>query len=263
MFQPHDRGQGGRAQLGACVPRLPLGIQRARLVPPRRRPRRASVLVIEPDRPRTRDGPARVAASSRPVGSRLDRAGRIDTRRRARDDARASRRSTSRDARSRADRRGLRSRERFGSKTRESRFGARFAQPRNETTTTHDRCECTPSLKKKKFPTDASSNDASSYRRLTATLLPPRASRLPPAFFPDDDARRTPRPGSTRRARAKSAPTRMTTKNPETVTVWRRCKPRDARRSRASRNRKPTASTRASAISTSRVTRGHRFSRAS
>ena len=107
MFQPHDRGQGGRAQLGACVPRLPLGIQRARLVPPRRRPRRASVLVIEPDRPRTRDGPARVAASSRPVGSRLDRAGRIDTRRRARDDARASRRSTSRDARSRADRRAF------------------------------------------------------------------------------------------------------------------------------------------------------------
>lgn len=158
----------------------------------------------------------------------------------------------------------LRSRERFGSKTRESRFGARFAQPRNETTTTHDRCECTPSLKKKKFPTDASSNDASSYRRLTATLLPPRASRLPPAFFPDDDARRTPRPGSTRRARAKSAPTRMTTKNPETVTVWRRCKPRDARRSRSLHlHRKPTASTRASAISTSRVTRGHRFSRAS
>ena len=158
----------------------------------------------------------------------------------------------------------LRSRERFGSKTRESRFGARFAQPRNETTTTHDRCECTPSLKKKKFPTDASSNDASSYRRLTATLLPPRASRLPPAFFPDDDARRTPRPGSTRRARAKSAPTRMTTKNPEKKTVWRRCKPRDARRSRSLLlHRKPTASTRASAISTSRVTRGHRFSRAS
>lgn len=98
MFQPHDRGQGGRAQLGACVPRLPLGIQRARLVPPRRRPRRASVLVIEPDRPRTRDGPARVAASSRPVGSRLDRAGRIDTRRRARDDARASRRPPPRPA---------------------------------------------------------------------------------------------------------------------------------------------------------------------
>ena len=157
----------------------------------------------------------------------------------------------------------LRSRERFGSKTRESRFGARFAQPRNETTTTHDRCECTPSLFKKKFPTDASSNDASSYRRLTATVLPPRASRLPPAFFPDDHARRTPRPGRTRRARAKSAPTRMTTKNPK-ETVWRRCKPRDARRSRSLHlHRKPTASTRASAISTSRVTRGHRFSRAS
>ena len=43
----------------------------------------------------------------------------------------------------------LRSRERFGSKTRESRFGARFAQPRNETTTTHDRCECSEVLKKK------------------------------------------------------------------------------------------------------------------
>ena len=117
---------------------------------------------------------------------------------------------------------------------------------------------------KKRFPTDASSNDASRYRRLTATLLSPRASRLPSpsAFIPDDDARRTPRPGSTRRARkAKSGrPTRMTTKNPETV--WRRFKPLDARRSR-SRNRKPTASTRASAISTSRVTRGHRFSRAS
>ena len=104
MFQPHDRGQGGRAQLGACVPRLPLGIQRARLVPPRRRPRRASVLVIEPDRPRTRVGPARVAASSRPVGSRLDRAGRIDTRRRA---LVAPSASTSRDARSRADRRAF------------------------------------------------------------------------------------------------------------------------------------------------------------
>jgi len=117
--------------------------------------------------------------------------------------------------------------------------------------------------KKKRFPTDASSNDASRYRRLTATLLPPRASRLPSAFFiPDDDARRTPEdPGSTRRARAKSSrPTRMTTENPETV--WRRFKPLDARRSR-SRNRKPTASTRASAISTSRSMRGHRCLRAS
>ncbi len=117
--------------------------------------------------------------------------------------------------------------------------------------------------KKKVSPTDASSNDASRYRRLTATLLPPRASRLPSAFFiPDDDARRTPEdPGSTRRARAKSGrPTRMTTKNPETV--WRRFKPLDARRSR-SRNRKPTASTRASAISTSRSMRGHRCLRAS
>jgi hypothetical protein len=73
-------------------------------VPPRRQPRRASVLVIEPDRPRTRDGPARVAASSRPVGSRLDRAGRIDTRRRA---LVAPSASTSRDARSRADRRAF------------------------------------------------------------------------------------------------------------------------------------------------------------
>jgi len=117
--------------------------------------------------------------------------------------------------------------------------------------------------KKKVSPTDASSNDASRYRRLTATLLPPRASRLPSAFFiPDDDARRTPEdPGSTRRARAKSSrPTRMTTENPETV--WRRFKPLDARRSR-SRNRKPTASTRASAISTSRSMRGHRCLRAS
>ena len=107
MFQPHDRGQGGRAQFGACVPRLPLGIQRARLVPPRRRPRRASVLVIEPDRPRTRDGPARVAASSRPVGSRLDRAGRIDGDDAPRRRARVAPSVTSRDARSRADRRAF------------------------------------------------------------------------------------------------------------------------------------------------------------
>ena len=262
MFQPHDRGQGGRAQLGACVPRLPLGIQRARLVPPRRRPRRASVLVIEPDRPRTRDGPARVAASSRPVGSRLDRAGRIDTRRRARDDARASRRPPPRPATLGRARTAAPSQPRTV-RVENSRIAIRRAIRAAPKRNHHPRSlRVHAKSLKKKFPTDASSNDASSYRRLTATPLPPRASRLPPAFFPDDDARRTPRPGSTRRARAKSAPTRMTTKNPETVR--RRCKPRDARRSRSLLlHRKPTASTRASAISTSRVTRGHRFSRAS
>ena len=165
----------------------------------------------------------------------------------------------------------LRSRERFGWKTRESRFGAGFgarAPKRNDhprVLRVHAKMKKTDTSleKKKRFPTDASSNDASRYRRLTATLLPPRASRLPSAsFIPDDDARRTPEdPGSTRRARAKSSrPIRMTTENPETV--WRRFKPLDARRSR-SRNRKPTASTRASAISTSRSMRGHRCLRAS
>ena len=272
MFQPHDRGQGGRAQLGACVPRLPLGIQRARLVPPRRRPRRASVLVIEPDRPRTRVGPARVAASSRPVGSRLDRAGRIDTRRRVRDDARASRRPPPRPATLGRARTAAPSQPRTV-RVENSRIAIRrairAAPKRNHHHPRSLRVHAksfTFYLRKKKVSDGrvVERFDASSYRRLTATPLPPRASRLPPAFFPDDDARRTPRPGSTRRARAKSAPTRMTTKNPEKKTVWRRCKPRDARRSRSLLlHRKPTASTRASAISTSRVTRGHRFSRAS
>jgi len=87
--------------------------------------------VIEPNRPRTRDGPARVAASSRPVGSRLDRAGRIDTRRRA---LVAPSASTSRDARSRADRRAFAAANGSGGKlaNRDSARDSRCAPKRND-----------------------------------------------------------------------------------------------------------------------------------
>ena len=199
------------------------------------------------------------------LASRPRRAHRYETTRTRRRARVAPSASTSRDARSRADRRAFAAANGSGGKlaNRDSARDSRSPETKRAPTVAASAREDEKDRhSKKRFPTDASSNDASRYRRLTATLLSPRASRLPSAFISDDDARRTPRPGSTRRARkAKSGrPTRMTTKNPETV--WRRFKPLDARRSR-SRNRKPTASTRASAISTSRSMRGHRCLRAS
>lgn len=104
MFQPRDRGRRERAQLGACAPRrpFPLGIQRARLVPPRAlAPPRVGARVRSNRPPRGRAlAPPRAAASSQPVGSRLDRARGTTIR----DGARFARRPppTFRDARSRA-----------------------------------------------------------------------------------------------------------------------------------------------------------------
>ena len=128
--------------------------------------------------PRDRTGPPedarwpRARRGIQPTGrlaSRPRRAHRYETTRTRRRARVAPSASTSRDARSRADRRAFAAANGSGRKC-ESRFGARFAQPRNETTI-HDRCECTRSLKKS-FQCGVD-DDASSYRRLTATPLPP------------------------------------------------------------------------------------------